>query len=914
MLINHNKWLLLIIIILLLPFISLYSQENKVSKKTFSTTTPQIKFNISPTDSLQLMDIPDSLKKAVKLHIDSLKIEADSISGKKKSKSGIDSTVVYSAKDSVIFKIKKKSMWLYGNSKLNYKTQKLDAEKVTLDFNESTLSASGTKDTNNKTIGFPKFVDSGEEFVGEKIRYNFKTNKGTITLGETQMNEGFYFAEKIKRVSQDELFGEDGYYTTCDAPHPHYYFGSPKMKVIAKDKVFIDPIIFYVEDMPIFLIPFGLYFPNKAGRQSGLLIPAFFFSKNRGVVFNDFGVYLALSDYYDTKFTTDLYSKGGYIVKNDTRWIVRDKLQGSLSMSYGRTRLTPDDPFSEDYSFVLNHNQAFTPQARIDVGLNFRSQNYNQKTSFNLYDRQTQNMSSRASFSKSFDNGSSFSISYSRDQNIINNDYSQSSPVISFALPNWKPLSSIVSSNSSFSWLKDISFNYSLNANQFNNRTTQITSPTDSTRDTNIVYSHQTKISHSPSISISPKFGYFTIQPSVSLQAANYFRKSTKTYDAKDSTVHNSYQYGFFTEYRYSIGVNLSTRVFGILKPTLFGLDNKTGIVAMRHTYQPSIGFSYTPDQSDPSQGFYDTYYDIKQKQTIKYSRYADDGGGLASRYLSKSLSYSDMHSFEIKIKQGDTLPDKNLELLRLNFGTSYNFAADSLKLNDISVSFRSPALTLLNFSGSAQFTPYDDAEVLDTNGTPIPGRYTKINQFLLSNSKGLARLTNISFEISTSFSSQGVSLSTFGEEKKEEEKKDSVSLGERFTRKMEQEDKLADLFADNSPGYSPITVPWNVNMGLSFSYGRQFSQSPITRNISLRASLSFQLTPTWSVDATTIYDFVRKELLSTSFNIRKNLHCWELLVTWYPTGYSQGFYVKFGIKAPQLNDLKIEKRNSPIY
>ncbi|MCB0702632.1 MAG: hypothetical protein KDC55_07985, partial [Ignavibacteriae bacterium] len=62
------------------------------------------------------------------------------------------------------------------------------------------------------------------------------------------------------------------------------------------------------------------------------------------------------------------------------------------------------------------------------------------------------------------------------------------------------------------------------------------------------------------------------------------------------------------------------------------------------------------------------------------------------------------------------------------------------------------------------------------------------------------------------------------------------------------------------------------------------------------------------------LYDLIDQKLENTSINITKDMHCWDLSVRWYPTGINQGFYLRFGIKASQLQDLKLEKRDDPIY
>ncbi len=279
------------------------------------------------------------------------------------------------------------------------------------------------------------------------------------------MSEGFYYGGRIKRVSENILFIQDGCYTTCDKPHPHFWFGSPEMKVIMQDRVFLDPLIVYIEDMPVFYLPVGLFFPSQGGRQSGLMIPTFFFSKNRGVVIENIGAFFALSDYFDTQLLVSLYSKGGYIINNKWRWELRDVFRGNFDLKFGKTRTDPDENFSNDWSLSINHHQEIIPQqTSFDARLFFMSQNFNRNTSTNINDVITQNITSNASLSHIFEGGSSISLSFSRDQNIINNSISQTLPSVSFSLPQWNPFKKMVSKDS---WLKDIQVRYSVSGSYY---------------------------------------------------------------------------------------------------------------------------------------------------------------------------------------------------------------------------------------------------------------------------------------------------------------------------------------------------------------------------------------------------------------------------------------------------------------
>ncbi|MFC2131524.1 putative LPS assembly protein LptD [Bacteroidota bacterium] len=819
------------------------------------------------------------------------------------SNTDIDTVVVYQSKESVKFNLRNKIMNIQGDSKLDYKEQHINSEVLIIDFNSSTLISHGVKDSNNKIIGFPKMTDKGETFVGERITFNFKTQQGTITLGETEVSEGFYFGTKIKRVSKSESFIQDGKYTTCDAPHPHYYFGSPEMKIIEKDKIFLDPLVFYVEDMPIFMLPFGLYFPNKGGRQSGLMIPSFFFSANRGVVLQDLGVYLALSDYYDTQFNVDYFSKGGFTLKNSTRWKLLDVFDGNMNLEYGKTKYSPDDEYQTNYKIALRHNHTIDPQSRVVANISYMSANYPRNTEFKSFQSTlTQNITSNASYSKSFDNGSSISVSLNRDQNIIDSSYRQTLPRINFSLPQLQPLKSLVPAGTWLpDWVRDLSFSYSGSGNYY---TEHVNKGNDVFED-----NYKAAINHSPSLSISPKLGYININPYFNFKVNNYFRRLDKTYNSIDSSVVTDTANGFFTEYNYSAGVDFSTRLFGVLTPKLWGVN------AVRHTFQPTIGYSYSPDLSSEDMNFYGYYYDEARNEEVKYSRYSADGGGIASSRKSQSIRYSILNNFEAKIAQGDTIPDKNSEFFRWTMNGSYDMTKDSLKFSDIAMQFKIPAISDINMNANANFTLYDEERLWSVTDSAYTGSRTRVNQYLLSSGKGLMRLTNLSLNFSTSISSEGgtPNPSPNQDEIQETQPDNSGSgLGDRFRQRYEYTEESVDLYGDHTPGFTPLSIPWNLSLGLTFQYSEPY-QNQITRRINLSSSFSFKLTNTWSFRGSAQYDLYNMELLAPNFEITKDLHCWQLSFQWWPVGYNAGFYLRFAIKAPQLSDLKIEKRDSRL-
>lgn len=898
-------YIVFLIFSLIILNIEIYSQSKDAVKK-------KLPDKVTPLDSATQNNLnfdPRARDSIMKIYRDSVLIKTDSGNTEfSKSKSGIDSIVIYSAKDSVRFTVNNRTMRLTGDAKIRLKAQSLESEIIEMNFGNTSIKAEGTRDSNNKVKGYPKFKDQGESFVGEKMLYDFSNKQGTITYGETEISNGYFFGDKIKRVSESELFVKDGCYTTCDEAHPHFYIGSPEMKVIANDRVYIDPIIFYVEDMPLFVVPVGLFFPSRGGRQSGLMVPSFFFSKDRGIVFQDFGIYLALSDYYDTQFKIDFYSKGGFMLKNITRWKLLDNFDGSLDAEYGFIRLSPDDNNHLNYKFTLNHNQTLTPQSNLVMNGSMISENYFQNTSMNIYDRQKQNIVSNAAYSQSFDNGMSYSLAFNRDQNIITGEYQQTFPQVNFNLPSLKPLKSLLPTGN---WLGDVSVKYGVSGRYYMDKIIHFDSVLvdsvqniyESQNDTN--YNTRSSISHSPSISISPKLGYFSFTPSISFRANNYFKRLTRTYNSVDSSTHDSFEHGFFTEYTYSLGVSAQTRLFGIVKPDLFGIK------ALRHTFQPTVSFTYTPNLSNPDLGFYDQYYNESTNKWVQYSRYEIDGGGIASRNLSRSINFGFLNNFDAKLESKDTMPDQNISFFNWTVNGSYNMAADSLRFSDISMNFRIPDLRFITLNADAGFTLYDEARIINQTTGEITNNYAPINQFLIENGKGLMRLKRLGLTLTTSFSSEGVSTGfSEDEEQPQQPPKDTIELGDRFKKRLEYTESPFDNFGDNTPGYSPFNVPWQLGFSLRFDYNNP-TKNTYSKSLSFNTDLSFKLTETWNFKGRAQYDVINKRLLQPSLSVTKSLHCWELAFTWYP---NQGFYLRFSAIAPQLKDLKLEKRNTPIY
>ena len=100
----------------------------------------------------------------------------------------------------------------------------------------------------------------------------------------------------------------------------------------------------------------------------------------------------------------------------------------------------------------------------------------------------------------------------------------------------------------------------------------------------------------------------------------------------------------------------------------------------------------------------------------------------------------------------------------------------------------------------------------------------------------------------------------------------------------------------------------WNSNISLSYSYSATNPSNP-TKNFWANTTSTINITPKWKVSYRARFDLMERDLVSHSFSIYRDLHCWELSLNWTPTGIGQGINFRLNVKSPTLRDLKVEKR-----
>jgi len=816
--------------------------------------------------------------------------KADSLNA---NNNDLDAVVYTSSSDSLFFNVQTKKMYIYGKGEIKYKNTDLTSGQIDVDFVTSQISARGWKDsTASKDSGFtetPVLSEDDEVYEGTRIKYNFKTQRGFISLASNKKEGSTYGGEKVKKVARDTYFIKNGIYTTCKSNPPHTYFGAKEMKVIQKDKIIARWIFMYIEGVPLPIpIPFAV-FPNETGRRSGIIVPTFGQTARLGTYFRNFGYFFALSDYYDLMLAGDYYTRGGFGIKSRVRYSKRYNYTGNINVSYSKQIIGEStDPNREktiDWRISMNHNQQLTPTMRLNADLQFQSGSYLQNNTTGYNNLLASDLISNATLSKRWDkSGNSLTINYSRRQKLQSGDIFEELPNVTFSIPAFFPFQKRGKkiTNTEKEWYESVSVSYN---SRFKNRRNKIKGKLDM----------RGGFQHNIGINSASKIGYFNISPRMSYTEKWYNKYTVKKnfiLRSIDSTGNTTLRDSLDTHDAYAIkavrtfnvGLSAQTKLYG-----MFNI-NSLGVEALRHTIEPRITYSYRPDFSTNTWGYYGSYKNSKG-EVVKYDKFGREIFGGASSGESQMLNFSVGNIFEIKTMKDPTdtsSQSKKVRLLNVDAGLSYNFSADSLRLSDLNISYRTQISDLLNLSARTRYTFYD----YDSKN--------RINKFLASQGKGWLRLNNLSLSVSTSLNSAKIKkyLSSDGsiedEKNKKGKTKNSELLGETSV----------SIYKEKKPD---ITIPWNLSFNYNYSMNKQ-TASDATINSNISANLSMNITKNWKITARGSYDFQRKEFAAPQINIFRNLDCWEMSFTWNPLGTYRGFRFEIRMTAPQLRDIKITR------
>jgi hypothetical protein len=831
----------------------------------------------------------------------------------RKPKQVVEEPVFYSSTDSMSIMIKEQTVLLWGASKVEYQDIELNSEHIISDLESQEIYASGGFDTAGVYFGTPQFKKGNEQFDADSINYNIKSGKGIIYHVKSEQGEGYLHSQMTKRDSRGHVHIKGGKYTTCEADDPHFYMALTKAIAIPNDKIVSGYAYLVLEDVPIPLlgIPFG-FFPSTNQRGAGVIIPRYGEETTRGFFLREGGWYQPLGQYVDLRILGDYYSKGSWGVNIGTNYKVRYKFNGSSSIRYAENKDNSDASFkgSNDFKWTWTHRQdsKANPTRTFSATVNFSNANFDRNNSYNANSVVRQQKSSSISYTKRFP-GTPFNLSLSANarQNSVDSTLTMDLPKGTFNATTVYPFRK-KSGTGSLKWYENVGLSYRSEFKNYMHIKDTMLFESETWQDLNYGFKHDIPLLINLKMN---KFKMLTISPSLSYSGVmnSYYieKRSEQQGDEVVVVTDTIRDITYAQAINPGISFGLTPKVTGMFLNTR---DNPS-VMAVRHVMQPRASFSYVPDMSKINPNYYDTVYYMEDGE-IEYEAYSYYDASLykspSFAKQSGSLSLGLSNNLEMKLKpKSDTSetaqPRKVMLLRNFNFSQSYNPFAEEYKWSDLSFN-TSTALfkNIWSLNLTSKFSPYD---IMQDTAT---GNYRRVNEYNYANGKGIYRFTNLSFSSSIRLKSKSRNNTASGDQ--------AAEVVDEFGQDRFNQDQFGDDL-DFSPGsaytgdYVDFNIPWSLTMNYTYSISRPLLKEDQRVTNTVNFSGDFSLTPKWKIGFRSGYDFEKREVTMTNFNIYRDLHCWEMRFQMIPFGTRRSFTFYINAKASILKDLKYDKRQS---
>ena len=833
----------------------------------------------------------DSIQK-----IDSIKPASNTLLGK----------ITYEATDTTSINPKDKLIRLYNQAKITYQDMEITSGIIVVDYDKNEIYAGRIKDSLGEYSQLPVFKQGQDEIRPDSLKFNMDTKKAIIFNSRTEEAGLNILSDKTKKENDSVYYMDKGKFTTAaDIDNPEYYFLLRKAKVIPGKKIITGPTNMYIADVPT---PIGLpfaYFPISNKRSSGIIFPSFGEQNSRGYFVQNGGYYLPINDNLDLTLLGDYYTNGSYGFRVENMYYYRYKFRGNLSFRFENLiqseRGFPDYSKSSIYNLRWSHSQdsKSNPNSRFSASVNLGSSKYYQQSinQMNAANYLNNSMSSSVSYSKTFQGEPqvNMSLSATHSQNTNTQTINMTLPTFQGSVSRIYPFAPKAGTKKGV--IQNINF-------QYNVRGENRILTTDSLFFKKEMF-ESAKSGFQHSIPISTNFKilkYFSFSTSSNFQETWVFKTINREFDIEDQDVITNEIKGFDSFRTYNFSTSLGTTVYGMYN---FKENNK--IRALRHVIRPSLSYGISPSFDK----YYETYEVVSADglttSDVEYSRFEGSIFGLPNKNYSSSISLSVNNNIEAKVFDEDSDEDelkKVVILNNLNFSTSYNLAADSLRLSPVRMTGGTQLFkNKMNINFGATLDPY----ALDENNN-------RIDQFQINNGGGLFRLTTANLTFNYTFNSDGSDEKSSRTQASIDE---SVRNGGRdddlFGRAMDTSTEEFSQDDQDEKDKVPASlynykIPWSLRMAYAVNYNNSINQNEISSH-SLMVSGDLELSPKWNAGFSSGYDFKNKGVTYTQLRFERDLLSWRMNFSWIPFSANKSWNFFIGIKSGMLSDIKYDKR-----
>ncbi|MCD6182421.1 MAG: LPS-assembly protein LptD [Candidatus Cloacimonetes bacterium] len=763
--------------------------------------------------------------------------------------SALDS--LFYAADSIYYGLDVNRIVLAGDATVTYHTSTITADTIVVDIKREQAF----------TKGQSLLKDSAQNLIGEEIFFDLNTKWGLVRAGASQFEKGFYYGEEIRKVDDKVFDIDNGIFTTCDAPHPHWYIKTWKLRLYQKDKIVAKPLFFYVNDFPVMAFPFGT-FSIKRGRNSGILVPSPGYNKNDGKFVENIAVYYAWKDFYDTTLSLDYYEKTGWKLGFVNRYIKRYVFNGKFNSYLRKTRITPQHSIY-DWNIVARHRHNFTNNTSFDADLNFVSSKQIFQGDENIDDRLKEKVTSSMSFKTPF-LGSRLSVYATYVDDLENDRKDITLPSISYTMSS-KPIYELFMKKDDEipedAWWKNFSCSYSFKGvhvgdiNQPHATWQDVFFET--TQDSSGVWvnQHNAGILHSAGLRYSYKVkGWLNLTQSLSGKEAWFDR------DKNDKKWVRAMDY------------NTSSRI----SFSLYGLRkiNNWYLKAVRHILSPSISFTYKPDFTD------------------NRDYYSFSGIGVNASGRQRKVAITLVNKWQVKLNEWGKLKERKLNnFFTITSTCNYDFEREGDKLSSLSHS--------LDFNPNGIKAGPVSLSVSPSGSIVQDPHHISLHRIFSYGDYGVDRWR---FNLSSKLTLGGdASYFDYFPQRK------NRFVSNRFLEQdslATEEDRTITTLADLE---ALQTSKKNWNLSFTHSYKTDdISYENHSYTSDLRMAFSAKITRNWSVQYDNYINLREKDIVSHNVTLTRDLHCWKIIFRYTQQGeYWNYKFQLFNIVLP--DDLKFE-------
>ena len=488
-------------------------------------------------------------------------------------------SMAYSA-DSLVFNIADENLTLIGAATIEHKRMRIAADTIQYLAADELVQARGNVE----------LADGGDEATGTALIYHIPTATARTFSTTSFYDRAQYHSETVTMLSRDEFNLTNVVFTSCEKDTFDYYFWAETMKVYPDDKAVAKPVILYVQDTPVFWLPYAV-FPIRRGRSSGFTIPTLGSSSRDGRYIRNIGYYFGFSDYIDLLISSDLMEKTRFQITMTERHSLRYVLNGRSRIQWRRQFESSRDRWLIESA----HTQELPDGTMMRLTGNFVSdRSYLEETQQDPQDRMEGQLRSWLSLSRNIGRGSAqVNVEYTEYLNALPDTIDHevlsemSAPDLRYSLPSAPVFGTPSDPADQHVW-------HSLYWNVSSHYLTEKTEWEDSS-----LYNAGLRVSSG--LSGSSRLG--------NILAVSPWLKATGTMYDRDLQGHKLP--GWLHN---SIGLSLTTDIYGMFS------SNFAGYSILRHTISPSVSTSWAPDRYLATDG---EFHDAEAAESLYY-RFSD--------------------------------------------------------------------------------------------------------------------------------------------------------------------------------------------------------------------------------------------------------------------------------------------------